>query len=664
MAEVMTYGRRLRFALSLATLLCALPLGAGTAKPITIGLIGDGVPIGQLAELEQTFLEEIEALTRGEFELRIKRFYGDWSAASIRDAYEAAVADTEVDLILGLGIATDQLLVGREAFPKPTFLPLVLDGQLLNAPIAGDRSGKRNLNYLTDRMDFDEHLRALQRVVPFQSVALVVDAIVFEAAPELAAEARRLAAGLGVDLSFALHHGDGDDPLDQLESGLDAAIVSALPRMPPEEFDRMLERLVDRGLPAFGLTGGRASVARGLLASDAVAADMTRLARRNALNVQAFLLGERTQDQPVLFEGKRELTINMEVARRIGVSPRFDVLSEAVLLNEEPVPQGPVYALDSAARLAVTENLDLLAEQRGVEAGNQSVSIARANLLPRLSLNASHRRRDVSPLVEAGQVAERSADAALSLSQPIYVDDLWANRQIQEQVQLSREQAYEQLRLDIIQSTTVSFLNVLRAQTQLRILQDNLNLTRTNLELARDRVRVGSSSPADIYRWESRLANARSDVLAGRSTLDRAREALNRILNRPLREQFQLVAPTVETPLVFTEAEFNRLVDNPRTWGFFIDFMVENGLESSPELAQLDALIDAKTREVTNLRRDFWLPDVTLSGQYSDNLSQSGVGSGPPFENEDDWILTLNASLPLFAGGARRAAVSRADLEL
>ncbi|MEM9303605.1 MAG: TolC family protein [Pseudomonadota bacterium] len=645
-------------------LMLLLAVRTAPAEPVTIGIVGDGEPIGQIAAIEGLFVAEIDALTRGEFEVRYERFYGDWTGDSIRGAYAEAATDPDVDIVLALGIAANQMLVSRRDFAKPTFLPLVFDGQLLNAPRDGNSSGLENLSYITDRMDFDEHLRALRRVVPFDRVAFLLERIYIDVAPVLGEQARQVAARDGIDVVLALHPGDDSDPLALIDPDIDAVIVAGLPRMAPEAFDAMLEAFVDRQIPAFGLTGGRSSVERGLLASDAVGSDMTRLARRNALNMQAVLLGEAASAQSVIFEGKRELTINMEVARRIGVSPRFDVLSEAVLLNEEPAPTGAMLTLKSVAETAIEQNLDLLAERYGVDAGRRDVAIAGANLLPQIGLSSSYQQRRVTPLVESGTFAERSTDAALQLSQPVYVDDLWANRTIQQQVQLSREQFYRQVELDIIQSATISFLNVLRAETQLRILQDNLNLTRTNLELARDRVRVGSSSSADIFRWEARLANVRASVLSGRSTVDQAREALNRILDQPIDERFQLDAPTVDAPFVFSEADFNKLVDNPRRWRLFMDYSVEGGLAESPELAQFDALIRAKAREVTNLRRDFWLPDVTLSGQYSDNLDQSGVGSGPPFEGIEDWSVALQASLPLYAGGGRRAAVSRADLEL
>jgi outer membrane protein TolC len=640
-------------------------MASAHALPVfDVAVVSDGEPQGNSAAMLGLFQDEILNLTEGEFDVRFKTFESHWTAASIQSAMAAAYADPDIDLVVVLGISANQLLIGLETFAKPSFLPLVFDGQLLDAPANGNSSGKRNLNYLTDELDFDEDVRAMRLVVPFHRATLIGDEIVISAAPHIPRHATRLAAEIGVEMDFVGHQGGSvGDLLSRLPKDSEAIIVAALPRMQAEEYDELIEALIQRRMPMFSLVGGSRSVARGLLASDAVGQDWVRLARRNALNMQAVMLGALAEDQPIQFEGKRELTINMETARRIGVSPRFDVLSEAVLINQEPVPTGPSYSLVSVARLAVERNLDLLAQRFSVDAGSQDVAEARSAFLPQASIGSSYSRRRVTPLVESGQFAERSLDASVNLNQTLYSDDIWARKAIQYSLQMSREAALEQTRLDIIQLASTAFLDVLRAETRLRIAQSNLGLSRTNLDLARDRVQVGSSSPADLYRWQSQMATARSDLLATRAVLLQAREALNRLLNLPLTEPFQILTPKLDDPFVFSEAEFRAVVDNPRRWELLIGFQAERGLERSPEIQQIATQVDAKARELTNLKRDYWLPDFGLSGQYSDNLDQAGTGVGV-LENQGDWNVQVTATLPLFSGGARRARVSRAESEL
>ena len=341
---------------------------------------------------------------------------------------------------------------------------------------------------------------------------------------------------------------------------------------------------------------------------------------------------------------------------------RFDVLSEATLLNEQ-VTEGPLFDLRTVADLALQGNLDLDIQSVDVEIGAQGVREARSPLLPQLSFSGSALVRDQSPNVRAGAIPERSDDLFLSLSQTLYSESQLSGLAQQKHFQAAREAVFDATRLDTVQAATVAYLEAMRAETQHTIQQDNLRLTRLNLEFARDRVKIGASSNADVYRWESNLANAQSAVLQAAATKEQAREQLNRLLNRPLRAPFQLRSPNLDEPFSMTEMEFINLVSDVRSYERFTDYNVSHGLAIAPELRQLKSQLAAAEREVTARKRARWLPDFSVSGQYTDNLDTSGLGAGGPTEGISDWNVSLSATLPLTTGGARRAALSRARLE-
>ena len=90
--------------------------------------------------------------------------------------------------------------------------------------------------------------------------------------------------------------------------------------------------------------------------------------------------------------------------------------------------------------------------------------------------------------------------------------------------------------------------------------------------------------------------------------------------------------------------------------------MVIHGIDRSPELMQMDEQIAAKEREILNLKRDYWAPDLALSGSSSSNLGQTP--SGGLGDELNDWNVMISASIPIFSGGSRRADQSRAGFEL
>ena len=113
-------------------------------------------------------------------------------------------------------------------------------------------------------------------------------------------------------------------------------------------------------------------------------------------------------------------------------------------------------------------------------------------------------------------------------------------------LQESLEYDRETERLDVALRASTAFLNVLRAATLERVARENLELTESNLELARRRERLGVSSPAERYRWESEIATDRSDVIAAINRTDAARVALNQVLHRPLEEYSKLIPPDAD----------------------------------------------------------------------------------------------------------------------
>ena len=651
------------FGLFLCTALMCLALPAIAQQQIGVAVVGDG-PSDRFSILHQQYIDELLALTAGEFDVQIRRFSGEWGKESIDVALEDAYADADVDLVLVIGFVANQIAATQREFSKPTFLPLIIDTGLIAGDARIGRSGVRNLNYLNVYADFAEDLDTLSRIVPYRKLVLFVDASFLSAIPALRDASYAASAARGIELLPVTHDGIDHQLMNRVPAETDAIFVSGLPRMPPADFDRLVEAINSAGLPSYGFAGV-ADVERGLLVTNSEPRDVDRHARLNALNMQAVMLGERAEDQPITSQLKEKLTINMATARTIGLSPSFDVLSEAVLLNEDAKASGPEYGLVEIARMALDQNQDLQAEAFGVEAGLQEIARARANLLPQLGASAGHTLRKDSPSVSAGIFAERSSDAAISLDQLLYSDAASANLKIQKELQRTRLASLQEFRLDVVQAATTSYYTVLNARSQLTVQENNLRITRANLELAEDRVRIGSSTAADVYRWQAEVARAQISVLNARAALNQSWETLNRILHMPQGVRLALKEATFEEPFVMTREAFDQLVRNPADYARFSRFYIDRALRQAPELEQLNAQIAAKRRELTSQRRAYWLPDVSVGGRYTNNLGQSGLGAGPPAGQDlNDWSVGIQATLPLFSGGLKRANVSRASFEL
>jgi outer membrane protein len=646
----------------IAVLLCIAAPGQAQEK-VVVAVVLDG-PSARMAKQQQLYVDELLVLTANEFDVEIREFIGDWSKESTLSTIDAAYADPDVDLVLLVGFVANQVAATRAEFPKPTFLPVILDTGLLKTGAKDGRSGVPNLNYLTAYANFDDDLDTLSRFKPYRNLVLFVDESLSNAIPQLRSAALDTSAEKGITLIEVTHDGVDHRLMNRVPAETEAIFVAALPRMPTAEFADLIAAINAAGLPSFSFVGF-IDVERGLLATDREPRDAGRQARLNALNMQAVMLGERTQDQPVASAKKDQLTINMATARQIGLSPSFDLLNDAVLLNRVPDVTGEEYGLVEIARMAIEQNQDLLAETYGVQASFEEIARARANLLPQIGASTAYTVRNDSPLVTAGLSSERTADAAISVDQLLYSDAASANLKIQKEIQKSRLASFDEFKLDVVLAASTSYYTVLNARSQLAVQENNLRISQANLELAKNRVSVGSSTAADVYRWQAEVARAQILVLNERAAESQAHVTLNRILHKPQGVRLALKEASFNEPFVMTKEEFDRLIASPADYATFSRFYIDRALRQAPELEQLSAQIVAKQRDLTSQRRSYWLPDFSVGGRYTSNLGQSGLGAGPSSgENLDDWSVGLQATLPLFSGGLKKANVSRASYEL
>ena len=175
---------------------------------------------------------------------------------------------------------------------------------------------------------------------------------------------------------------------------------------------------------------------------------------------------------------------------------------------------------------------------------------------------------------------------------------------------------------------------------------------------------MGVANPAEVYRWESELATSRQGLLLAQSNLQQARDALNRILHRPLKENFITEPATLDDPaLIVSRPELFEYVNNDRNYELMGDFIVQEGLKASPELAALAALTSATERKQKTDQRAYWSPSVTFEGEVNNILDENRVANVTA-EGDTNWMIGLNVSLPLFEGGARSARLTGSRSEL
>ncbi len=662
-------------------------------RPFRIGIVADGPWEGNAKMRELLKDGVLEVLGKeAPVEFPDQAFLvGQWTLESVRKLDDQLLADPNVDLVLGMGLITSQDLATRGPLPKPVIAPIVIDPARQHIPKKNGTSGVRNLNYLEYPITFIRDLQLYREIVPIKRLVNIASAVYDKVLPRPTISMQEVGKRLGLDITELWIGFSADSLLKALPADADAVFLEPIIHLPPPEYAKLVQGLIDRRLPSFA-GFGEGEVKKGIMVS-ANPDIIPMLARRIAVNVQRILGGEEPGSLSVGFTPGKKLSINMRTAYAVGVSPKWSTLLEAELVQVDTVSPGALsFSFSDAMKRFADENLDVQAKVREVEAGSTNTAIARATLLPRIDLSATGVQIDRDHARAGGQ-PERSATLEASASQVILAEPALANVSIQSSLQRSREYDLNITRLNSVAAGSGYYLNYLRARKIFFILLDNLKLARTNLELAHVRQTTGAAGPEEPLRWQVEIANLRKVTMDVQAQVNQALYALKQSLNVQLLSQVNVTEVSLDDSSLFvSRKELLRYLEDPLSFDLFADFLVSEGAKRSPELQQIDALIDAQQRSLTSTRLSYFLPTIAAFGNYSNRFAKSQIssafdlsslGSPPPpqtpaeayiyqvfgsfsslYPGERSWNVGLQASLNIFNGFATRASVEKGSFEV
>lgn len=636
-----------------------LPIANEGAKEIIVGVVMDG-DSPRTEKIVKLIMKQVKLLENDEFIVRFpksKRLSGKWQKKGINSALTQLYNDKEVDIVMSIGISSSTLTVMRENHPKPTIATLVIDNKLGNIPFNGISSGKDNLTYIAIQANMEEELKSFQKLVKFKRPTLITDALFADIMPQLAKKGRNKSKNMGLKLSLFPHKG-GKIKLTSLPKGTDAILLGTLPRLSLKNKKKLIHALTKKGLPVYGLVS-KESVRQGALLSTVPDENWEQRTRRIALYVQGISYGENLKDMNVVVSGHKRMTINMETARKLNISPSFDLLLESDQINMHKRKMNTYWSLSQIAKRALHENLSVRASSLNRNIGTTYINESRSMLLPKFTANIDQQYHQGN---REGTIAKRSSRAAVNLSQLLYDESAWANFDIERLKQTIRDASHKQVELDTVKNATMAFLEVLKAKTLRDISEESVYLSRNNLKMAQDKSMIGSASNADVYRWETQLANNKTTLLSAESSLKQSQENVNQLLNRPLTETFDVDTNIMKEPLLIVNDK--RLVGymrNARNYRHLSAVLIRLGLDRSPLIATYVTNLVIEKRRLTSENRSDWVPKVTLNGEYSYMFDDSRVATYSQ-DGDDDWSVGINFSLPLYEGGAKKERKTRSKL--
>ena len=653
---------RQRLLIILLFLLC-LVATAAQARSVVIATVADGPAAREFVGFS-LIQQEIRNILGDEFDVSFPQdlqVHGDWTVNGIQSQLNALLANNRVDIIIATGIVGSHIAGHTQSLAKPVIAPIVIDVGLQNIPYIDNRSGKENYVYMRFMEAISDELTRFHNLVQFDHLAILVDELPVEAIPGLTRTVDRAATSYDFDISLVKGKKNIQHMTAKIPESADAVMVAPLLRVDDDDIRSLANYLVENKLPSYSFLG-QSELDLGLMATVAGrASDQVIFARRIATNVYRILLGTPASELNVDFYESDRLSINMQTARAIGVSPRWVDLEDAELLYDNVVSNAKVMTLSEAMARALEANTDLQASQVNINIADDDTGIARSSLLPQLNANTTYQTIDQDRANPQG-LFENSADAGISASQTIYSDDQWANFTISKYLSSSTSLETKITMLDTLQSSATAYLNVLSAIAQEQVQKSNVELTRDNLELAKSRVQLGESSRADELRWKSQIARDRQSLLSAEASRLVAETELYRVLQLSPTEPIATSDESIQAVLNELNRPENRdLYDNPLAWENFIEYQANIAIDNAPEVQRFDYLLKAQDRQVTADKRAYYVPDVALTSSLTENIHRSGQGSDLSGTgiHDDQWSIGVQATLPLFTSGQLGSQLSK-----
>ena len=632
------------------------------ATSMTIAVVRDGdAPGDTLLDVIDREVEMLAAATGRTITFKSSpAFNAGWRADRMRGALQAALADPEVDAILTTGLLTTQAATHVE-LTKPVISAFVQRTDLFQvADIEGNRSLLPNLNFILMAGSIASDLASLSDLGVTGPVYVAAGEEYVEQFERLDEEVATLGATLDLQVIPYGVSTDIDASVARLPEDARLVVIASMPRLDVSELERLIAALTSRGVATFSLNG-HDDVMLGALAARSPDVS-TLVSRRAALNLSEVSRGTPVNDLPILVSADPRLLINGRTAVALGYRPSMRILGYASLLYEDALDlQREPLTFAETLRLAERGNVALAIADRNVEISLRQKDLARSPLLPQIYAVSDLTGFNAGGL--EGIVPDRVWSAGFRGSQMIYDDQRISDFRSTSRLYESSRFRYEADRLDVFTEAGTAYLQMALAEVLYRIQVSYLRLTEENLELARFREEVGYSGRDEVYRWESEVAQQRSDVFDRLAVFEARRIALNQILGVDQGTRWEVVGAVIDPDVFpFLDGRFPRILDNNQALERFRLFSIDFAIQNAPELASVGKDTEAQEIQLGQRKRRWFLPVFFIEAAYDYQVERD-----PDLPNLERSYprVAVAAQYPIFVGASRSYEVSqnRAALE-
>ena len=340
----------------------------------------------------------------------------------------------------------------------------------------------------------------------------------------------------------------------------------------------------------------------------------------------------------------------------------------ALALGAMLVLAGPAQAaqnlLDTYEQ-ALRNDPDLLGAEAEAGAAGARYRRARGQLLPQLSASASYSTVTQDQTFERpendgatgadffatddGATTSDQQSYSLDLTQPLFNWRAWQEKDAADAERAAARASLSVAEQDLIVRVARSYFDVLAARDALRAAREQRRSIRRQLDRAEAAYSAGLEPITDQQEARSSLDSAEVDAITAENELASARDALIALTGR---SPSALSGIDVDTAVPEAESPAQR---DREAW-------LVTALDRSPRIASARASWRAARQRIA-AERGGHLPTVDLVGSIGRQEQLFPIGGGQANLIDETRSIGVQLQMPLFSGGATRAAVAEAEYE-
>ncbi len=650
----------------LCLLICVLcRLEAQSQQSFKVAIVSDAAEYGE-HYFEKSIKAEISTLLSDRYNLSFTEVYTDGDITTINQEVADIYAKKQVDVLVGVGMFSSKILTGQSSYPIPSIASIQLINSKSDSLSPKIVSGISNFTYINSPFNIEEGINALKAICRCTKLAILVH-------PQI--------------LTFGLSKNDIYPDAEIEWVGLEADLLSTVSKIPndvegiyilspltnfsPEKRKSFFNELVQRKLPSFSLLDFP-MLDEGAYAAYSVSDNLIKIPKRMAINIEKIAEGMNPKDFPVNIEAfTNQLVINMETVNKVGKYPNWPILDNSLMININKPNTSRILSLKAAIAEGIENNMGYKIEKKQTQLTAKDVGLAKSNYLPSLSVESNGFFLDSNTINSSfGTLGTFNWTAGASFSQLILSEPAMANIAIQKLLYESQQNAQRQSELDVVLEVAQRYFNYRQVLAVSELQNNNIKAVNQNLTIAKNKEKVGYSGASDVYRWQTELNLAKTDLYSTNAQLKAVGYQLNETLNRPIDEVFTIESSdNIGHFVEDLDQLFMSLIQDQAGFNQLADFLVHEATQNLPELQQIELAINAQKRLLKSNRRSFYIPTIAFGASYLYPIETINPGEAPPIPglnitNNPTWNAGFNVTMPLFTGISRKFQMDKTAVGL